>query len=78
MIALVCWVFGNATWIYTGIVAAPVTGNAQLVMAAFLMPVYWVMMSMAALKAAWQLIFAPNFWEKTVHGLGTAREGHKG
>jgi hypothetical protein len=27
------------------------------------------MMSIAATKAVIQLVFAPNFWEKTVHGL---------
>ena len=27
-------------------------------------------MSLAAFKAALQLVFAPTFWEKTVHGLG--------
>jgi hypothetical protein len=29
-------------------------------------------MSLAAVKAAVQLISAPSFWEKTVHGLDTA------
>jgi len=34
-----------------------------------LVPLYWVMMSMAATKAFVQLVGAPTFWEKTVHGL---------
>jgi glycosyltransferase XagB len=37
--------------------------------AAALMPLYWVMMSIAALKAGMQLISAPSYWEKTQHGL---------
>jgi hypothetical protein len=32
-------------------------------------PLYWVMMSIAAAKALWQLVGAPTFWEKTFHGL---------
>ena len=28
-----------------------------------------VMMSVAAYKAAWQLIHNPSLWEKTAHGL---------
>jgi hypothetical protein len=36
-----------------------------------LVPVYWVMMSIAALKAMWQLVVTPSFWEKTAHGLDT-------
>jgi hypothetical protein len=27
-------------------------------------------MSVASLKAMWQLIITPSFWEKTAHGLG--------
>ncbi len=44
-------------------------GTEGLVLAAVLIPVYWVMMSIAALKAMWQLVITPSFWEKTTHGL---------
>lgn len=30
---------------------------------------YWALMSVAAWKAAWQLVTKPFYWEKTVHGL---------
>lgn len=30
---------------------------------------YWVLMSIAAWKGAWQLITKPFYWEKTTHGL---------
>lgn len=33
------------------------------------MPFYWVLMSIAAWMAVWQLIFAPFKWNKTEHGL---------
>ncbi|WP_282939559.1 glycosyltransferase family 2 protein [Paenibacillus sp. RC67] len=36
---------------------------------ALLTPIYWVLMSIAAIKAAWQLITKPFYWEKTTHGL---------
>lgn len=32
-------------------------------------PVYWLLHSVAAYKAAWQLIRRPHHWEKTNHGL---------
>ena len=38
-------------------------------LAAMLVPIYWVMMSIAAVKAMWQLVVTPSFWEKTTHGL---------
>jgi len=30
---------------------------------------YWALMSVAAWKALFQLIFRPHYWEKTQHGL---------
>ena len=44
-------------------------GSWKLVLASLLVPVYWTLMSLAVIKAAVQLISAPSFWEKTVHGL---------
>lgn len=41
----------------------------SLVKYALLTPIYWVMMSLAAVKAAWQLVTKPFYWEKTTHGL---------
>ena len=40
---------------------------------------YWVLMSIAAWKGAWQLITKPFYWEKTTHGLSaqTAEEVSK-
>ena len=32
-------------------------------------PLYWVLISLAAWKGLWQLIWKPHYWEKTVHGL---------
>lgn len=32
-----------------------------------MMPIYWLMISVAAYRALWQLVFAPFAWEKTEH-----------
>ena len=66
---LLCLVLGNAAFVYTNMVAARQAGRPELVIAALLSPVYWLMMSLAAVKAFVQLVHAPSFWEKTVHGL---------
>jgi cellulose synthase/poly-beta-1,6-N-acetylglucosamine synthase-like glycosyltransferase len=66
---LFCLVFGNVAFVYSNMVAARQAGRADLVIAATISPLYWVMMSLAAIKALVQLIHAPSFWEKTVHGL---------
>jgi cellulose synthase/poly-beta-1,6-N-acetylglucosamine synthase-like glycosyltransferase len=67
--ATVSLVAGNATFFYTSLVSARLTGRPTLVLAGLLVPVYWVLMSVAAVKALVQLASSPSFWEKTVHGL---------
>ncbi len=43
---------------------------------ALTVPAYWAMMSIAAYKGLYQLVFTPFYWEKTNHGISgqTARE----
>ena len=41
-----------------------------LLVACLLSPLYWVLMSVAAVRAAIQLVTDPSHWEKTAHGLG--------
>jgi len=62
-------VIGNFSLFYIWLVSARMVGSRRLVFAAMLVPLYWALMSLAAMKAAIQLITAPSFWEKTVHGL---------
>jgi cellulose synthase/poly-beta-1,6-N-acetylglucosamine synthase-like glycosyltransferase len=66
---LACFVAGNFLFLYGAVVSARSTGKPGVVLAATLSPIYWVMMSIAAVKAAFQLVQAPSFWEKTTHGL---------
>ncbi|MES2983848.1 MAG: glycosyltransferase family 2 protein [Pseudomonadota bacterium] len=37
--------------------------------AVILYPLYWLLHSVAAARALWQLITAPHYWEKTRHGV---------
>ena len=41
----------------------------------FLVPLYWLGMSMAAWVAVYQFIKAPHYWQKTLHGLHLNKEG---
>jgi len=68
-VSLLLWAFGNFLLWYLTILTARHTRREGLVLAAMLIPIYWVMMSVAAVKAMWQLFFTPSFWEKTTHGL---------
>ena len=66
---LACLLIGNFLGIYVGVLGIRVTGRPRLLWAVFLFPVYWLMMSIAAIRAVLQLTVAPSFWEKSVHGL---------
>ncbi|MEX5272272.1 glycosyltransferase family 2 protein, partial [Kocuria sabuli] len=68
-IALACFLIGNVAVIYVNLLTTRVINKPDLLGAALLVPGYWVMMSIAAVKAAYQLVFNPSYWEKTSHGL---------
>jgi glycosyltransferase XagB len=68
-LGLLSWAFGNFLLVYVTVMSCRIAKRGELLVPALLVPIYWVMMSMAAIKAVSQLVAAPNFWEKTVHGL---------
>lgn len=72
VISLIALIFGNAYFIGTCVMAAVRRKYYGLIVPALLIPAYWLMMSIAAYKALWQLITKPFYWEKTSHGLSTA------
>jgi len=72
---LVSLILGNFVALYIGLIAIRVTGRPYLLAATLLAPAYWVMMSIAAVRAILQLLVAPSFWEKSVHGLDLQPEG---
>jgi cellulose synthase/poly-beta-1,6-N-acetylglucosamine synthase-like glycosyltransferase len=67
--ALFCLVVGNTAIIYMNLAACRESGHADLLVPCLTMPLYWVMMSVAAAKGCWQLLRNPSYWEKTFHGL---------
>lgn len=69
-VCLTLFLLGSPLSVYTGVIVTQALGKPHLWWAALLTPLYWVLQSVAALKALYQLVFRPSFWEKTVHGLG--------
>jgi glycosyltransferase XagB len=67
--AMLSLIVGNFLAYYACFVTLQVTGRAELLKAALLMPVYWGLMSLAAMRALLQILVSPFVWEKTVHGL---------
>jgi cellulose synthase/poly-beta-1,6-N-acetylglucosamine synthase-like glycosyltransferase len=68
-LGLLSWSVGNFLLVYVTVMSVRIADRGELLIPALLVPVYWVMMSIAAVKAFGQLVRSPNFWEKTVHGL---------
>ena len=60
---------GNAVCILLTAAGAIGRRNYEDVKWALLTPLYWLLMSVAAYKALWQLFRKPSFWEKTEHGF---------
>ncbi len=64
-----CLLVGNFVFVYLNVVGCLNRRYYDLVKHAVITPLYWLMMSWAAYKAAGQLIVNPHYWEKTTHGL---------
>lgn len=60
--------------VLAGLISVVALGKPQLWWAALLVPGYWMLQSIAALKALYQLFFRPSYWELTVHGLDTGSD----
>ena len=67
--ALVALVLGNAATLYMNLIALREDDRSDLLLAALTVPVFWLMMSIAATKGVYQMIRQPSYWEKTFHGL---------
>jgi cellulose synthase/poly-beta-1,6-N-acetylglucosamine synthase-like glycosyltransferase len=68
-----CFWAGNSIFILFHCIGAVRARAWDLALFGLFVPLYWVLMSIAAWKALWQILVAPHFWEKTRHGLAKKR-----
>lgn len=73
-IAVFSWIFGNFMFLYCYMIAVGKRKDWDLAKYVLLIPLYWVMMSTAAMIALYQLILKPHYWEKTLHGFHLGRK----
>lgn len=66
---------GYVVSILVGMLSVMRRGHARLAVFAVLMPVYWLLISLAAYRALYHFVRMPYLWEKTEHGAGQARDG---
>jgi hypothetical protein len=60
---------------YGGVVAAAIAARSSMLGAVTLvtLPLYWPLLSLAMLRALWELRSRPHFWAKTPHGAGARK-----
>lgn len=67
--AIFSLVFGNFLFLYYYMIGVAKKGQWDLMKYVLLIPLYWIMISIAAFISFYQLLFKPHYWEKTLHGL---------
>ncbi len=65
-------IFGNFLYLYNYMIGLAKKEKWGTIKFVFIVPFYWILMSVAAVKAFYQLIVKPYYWEKTHHGLDKA------
>ncbi len=68
-IAVVSLVFGNFMYLYNYMIGCAKRGHWSLIKYVFLVPFYWLLSSIGAAMAVYQLAVKPHYWEKTDHGF---------
>ncbi len=67
---------GNGAFMFLSMIAPIRRGWLDLIPYSLTAFGYWVLMSVAAYKALWQLVVDPFYWEKTQHGLSRHHSAH--
>ncbi len=65
----ICLLFGNFFYIYLNLVSCMKRKQYHLLPWILFIPGYWLLMSIAAMLALFELMVKPHYWQKTVHGL---------
>jgi cellulose synthase/poly-beta-1,6-N-acetylglucosamine synthase-like glycosyltransferase len=68
-LAMASLAFGNFFFVFLALIGAVGRGQDDLSPYTLLFPIYWLMMSVAAYFALYELVVKPHYWQKTEHGL---------
>lgn len=70
-------VLGNFIAMYNYMIGCARRGHWGVIKYVFLIPFYWLLISVGAAIASYQLIFKPHYWEKTIHGFHLNKKDKK-
>lgn len=62
-------IFGNFLYMYYYMIGCAKRGYDDIIKYVFLVPFYWLAISVAAWRAVFKMISSPHYWSKTKHGL---------
>ncbi len=68
-IGVFSFLFGNFLYLYYYMIGCAHRKQEHLIKYVFLVPIYWLGMSVAAWKALYEVVVRPHYWAKTRHGL---------
>ena len=63
--ALLLFTAGNAIAMTLSLITTRASGKPQWLLAALLIPGYWILQAIGAIKAGIQMLYDPSYWEKT-------------
>ncbi len=66
---IVCLIFGNFLYMYYYMVGCAKRGYFPLIKYGFVVPFYWLFMSISGWYALYKIFTNPHYWAKTHHGL---------
>lgn len=69
LIGIINLTAGNLSYVSMYVISCIKTKKYRQIPLAFLMPLYWVLVSIASWKGLLQLITKPFYWDKTTHGI---------
>lgn len=73
-ISFASFILGNFIFTYLNLIGSYQRGRMNLVKWSLFSPLYWVLLSIATVRATVQIVFRPHHWEKTKHGAGIFQE----
>lgn len=71
-----CLIFGNFLYLYYYMIGCAKREHYDIIKYVFLVPFYWLAMSLAAYRAIFMIIKDPHYWGKTKHGLHLQKNKH--
>lgn len=71
---VICLVFGNFLYLYYYMIGCAKREHYSLIKYAFLVPIYWLGMSLSGWNALYKIMTQPHYWAKTKHGLHLNKE----